>query len=364
MYCTLTFTTCAGTFKLFVDQMAEAQVSRLQMLSKIKTDSEDTLCVTCLYDGRVISGHESVFKVWSAMDDGNTFLHTVASSTAGEITCICQNPRDHYQLAVSVSSSVACYDTRNFSKPAQVYSYNSDEINEICYHPTGAYISACDDAGEVKIVSTDTCRLFKTLSGCHSNLCTCAKFLPRKPWEVVSGGMDCKVVRWDFSRPRPVAEVSTQSATEEVRSENMLVNPPMVHSLDTWTSNHCIACGLGNGVVAVYETRGKEITPKCMSSVHSAMVACVCCIERVENGEKKYYVVSGGNDCKIVLSQLVEKEEKTMSAKKRNFQSAKSLQSVAEKQHCSKVNWMCVDSTGNNIYVVDQTRATTVYNLF
>lgn len=341
--------------------MAEARVSLLSVLLQVNTESEDTMCVTCLNDGRLITGHESAFKVWSPICDGNSLLCTVA---APNITCVCQNPRDQHQLAVSVSSSVACYDVRNLSIPVQVYSYNSDEINEVCFHPTGPYISACDDAGEVKVINTDTHRLFKTLSGHHSNLCTCAKFLPRKPWEVVSGGMDCKVVRWDFSRPRRIGEVFTQCASEEVQSENLFINPPMVHSLDTWTSNHCVVCGLGNGIVAVYEIKGKEIISKCMSSIHSAMVACVCCLERMEAGENMYYIVSGGIDRKIVLSHMVERKERANSANKKISLSAVYLEPVSEIQHCSKVNWICLDSTGNNVYVADQTSAVSVYKLF
>ena len=349
-----------------VISMAEASVSGLHALRQINTDSEDTLCVSCLSDGRIISGHESAFKVWSSISDGgfrdgNSLLHTVALPLAGDVTCICQSPRHQQQLAVSVSSSVVCYDLQNLSTPVQVYSYNSDEINQICFHHSGPYVCACDDSGDVKIINTDTSTLFKTLSGRHSNLCMSAKFLPRKPWEVVSGGMDCKVVRWDFSRPRPIVELSTQSASEEVQSENMLVNPPMVHSIDTWTSNHCIACGLGNGIVAVYELRGKEITLKCKSTAHSAMVVCVRCFEQVENGEKCYYIVSGANDCKVVLLRMTDKEESATYQK--TAHGLGHLQPVTEIQHSSKINWICTDSMVN-VYVADQTPFVSIYKLF
>ena len=340
--------------------MAEASISGLHVPRQINTGSEDTLCISCLSDGRIISGHESAFKVWSSISEGSSLLHSVTLPIAGDVTCICQNPRDQHQLAVSVSSSVVCYDLQNLSTPVQVHTYNSDEINQICFHPTGQYICACDDSGDVKIINTDTSTLFKTLSGRHSNLCTSAKFLPRKPWEVVSGGMDCKVVRWDFSRPRPIVEVSTKSASEEMQSENMLVNPPMVHNIDTWTSNHCVACGLGNGLVAVYELRGKEITLKCKSIAHSAMVVCVCCLERMENGEKCYYIISGANDCKLVLLRMTDKEQTSAATCQK---ATVHLQVVTEIQHSSKINWICTESMGN-VYVADQTPFVSIYRLF
>ena len=341
-----------------------ANISKWSILRQIDARSEDTLCVTSLADGRLISCHESAFKVWRA--DGSSLLHTIAAPTAGDVTCVCQSPADQHQLAVSVSSTVACYDDRNLSAPVHSYQCNSEEVNEVYFHHRGPYLCACDDSGEVKIIDTENRKLFKTLSGRHSNLCASAKFLPRKPWEVVSGGMDCKVIRWDFSRPRPIAEVSTQQTSGETRSEDMLVNPPMVHSLDTWPSNHCVACGLGNGDVVVYEMRGKEIAVKCLLSLHSAMVARVCCIERVERGEKSYYVVSGANDCKLVLSKMVEREkgtERDASVHKRGSRSVTHLQPVSEVQHGSKVNWLCVNSAATEVYVADQTSIVTVYEL-
>ena len=330
---------------------------------KIETNSKETLCVCCLSDGRLISGHEATLKLWSPMSESkpllmhsvNLSVRTSGNITESDITCVCQSPRNQQYIAVSVSSSVLSYDLRNLSAPIQVYSYNRDEINQISFHATGPYICACDDSGEVKVINTDNSTLFKTLAGRHSNLCTCAKFLPRKPWEIVSGGMDCKVVRWDFSRPRPITEVSTQIASSEMQLDNMFINPPMVHSLDSWTSNHCFACGLGNGMVAVYEVRDKEIVLKCMSTPHSAMVVCVCCIERVG---KRYYVVAGGNDCKIVLLEMTEKEVQIPHQKY-----ACHLRMVADIQHNSKVNWISVDEAGN-VIVADQTSFISVYKMF
>lgn len=322
-------------------------------LHRLKTGFEDTQCVCFLSDGRLVSGHQSTFKLWSNIYcEEISLIQTVTLPTAGDISCICQNPRDKQKLAVSVSSSVVYYDIRALSSPVQVYSYNNDDINEVSFHPSGPYICACDDAGEVKVINTETSKLFKTLCGSHSNLCTCARFLPRKPWGIVSGGMDCKVVKWDFSIPRPIAEVSTQTKIGELNSENMFVNPPMVYSLDSWTSNYYVACGLGNGMIAVYEIRDKEINLKCTSIPHSAMVVSVCCIEQHNNGKESYYVVSGANDSKIVLSEVAE-----MDGTYNLY-----IKLVSEIKHSSKINCISVDHAGN-VAVADQTNFVTVYRL-
>lgn len=328
------------------------------VLRRTETGSEDTFSVCCCSDGRLISGHNSVVKMWSA--SGDTLLHTIATATSGDITCICQAPFDEHQFAVSVSTTVLLYDNRNLAAPVEQYQYNEEEINEISLHQKG-YISACDDAGEIKIIDTENHRLFKTLSGPHSNICATAKFLPKRPWELVSGGMDCKVVRWDFSRPRPIAEITAHSDSEQLGG--MMVNPPMVHNLDTWTTNHCIVCGLGNGEVVVYDVRDKGIELKCSSPLHSAMIARVCCVEKVEGEIKRYYVVSGGNDCKIVISEMIQKEPLPSRSKKGRPTPAV-LKTIAEIQHCSKVNWLSVNSLGTEVSVADQTPFVSVYKLF
>ena len=307
---------------------------------RIETNSDDNLSLCCLFDGRLVTGHgSSSCKVWSPESD--SLLHTLSVPVLGDVMSVCQSPIHHHLLAISVSSSVLCYDLRNVSTPTQVFSHNSEEINQIRFHPHLPYtICACDDAGEVKVLSTEDCKLLETLTGCHSNLCTCASFLPQNPSDVVSGSMDCKLVRWNWNKATPLVEVM-------VHSENMLVNPPMVYTLDTWEDNQCIACGLGNGVVSVYEVKDGGMKLMCMSTPHSSMVVCVCCIKGEETIRNTYYVVSGGNDGKIVLSKVAE--------------GFKELISVYVIQHYYKINWISVNE--RNIFTADQTAFVTVYQI-
>lgn len=331
--------------------------TRLQ--TKIDTKN-DVLCISCCSNGQVISGHDSAFKIWS--ENGESLLHTVATPTAGEVTCSCQSPTEPHHMAISVATTVAIYDDRNLCSPLQQYHFNKEEINEICFHGKGPYLSACDDAGEIKVIHTEDNKVFRTLSGLHSNICSSVKFLPRRPWELVSGGMDCKVVRWDFNRPKPIAEVSTQERV--AKSEGMLVNPPLVHSLSVWTSNHCVACGLGNGDILVYEIRAKGLELKCAASLHSSMVVCLCCIEKKIGKEHRYFIVSGANDCKIILSEIVLSDVPNASISRKCTHGNTLLQPVTEIQHCSKINWLSVSSTGAELFVADQTPFFSVYKLF
>ena len=332
-----------------------------RLFCRINTNLEDTSCVCCLSDGRLLSGHESTFKLWSSVRVSNPLLlRAVDVHAVGGITNICQSPKDQHQVAVAVSSSVMCYDLRNLSAPFQMYSYNREEINEVCFHTTQPYICACDDSGEIKIIDIETSRLFRTLTGYHSNLCTCAKFVNQTLPVVLSGGMDCKVIMWDFINARPITEVSAQSISTKVQSGKTFINPPMVHCLDTWTSIQCVACGLGNGMVAVYEIGDKEMTLQCSLVPHSSMVVCVCCIERLENGAKRYYIVSGGNDCRLVVMQMVEEKQHQGAA----YPAAvMQLKVVEEVQHASKINWISVDIIGS-VTVADQTSFLSIYKIF
>ena len=313
--------------------------------NQIETKSEDTHVVCCLSDGRLATGHcDSTCKIWSPVGRESTSLQcTLRLPLEGDVSSICQSPIHDHLLALSVSSSISCYDLRNLSSPFQIFSHNVEEINQIRFHTCQPYMCACDDAGEIKVISTKEWKVLETLTGCHSNLCTCVSFLPLKPWEIVSGSMDCKLVRWNWSKATPLVEVMVH---ENMPSGSTLVNPPMVYSLDTWADIECVACGLGNGVVAVYDIKDGGIKLKCLSTLHCSMVVCVCCIEKLET-INKHYVVSGGNDGKIVLSMVTE--------------NLKELKLIYVIQHCSKINCISVDS--ENIFVADQTPLITVYKI-
>ena len=328
------------------------------LLCKIDTGTDDTYSVCHLVDNRVVSGHYSSVKVWSVNE--NTVLHTIPTATSGHIMSVCQAVSDEHLFAVSVSASVMCYDDRNLAVPLAVYTYNEDEINQISFHPRG-YLSACDDAGEVKIIDTENRKLFKTLSGPHSNICSSAVFVSKKPTELVSGGMDCKLVKWDFTRSRPITEITINNDSEQ--SLSMFINPPMVYSLDTWATNSCIVCGLGNGDLNVYRMKGKDIEFHCSSSLHSAMVSCVRCIEKAVGDTTQFFIVSSSNDGSIIVSKMVENEVYSKKSKRCPIIDVV-IKPIAKIQHGSKINWLSVNSLGTQVCVADQTSYMTTYNLF
>ena len=132
-------------------------------------------------------------------------------------------------------------------------------------------------------------------------------------------------------------------------------------------------CGLGNGSVVVYSLQGKNLIPKSSATLHSASVAHVCCIE-VSRGEslKRSLIVSGGNDEKIIVSELTEEVDREMTETerkgKKQVPSVTQLRSLLEVNHGSKVNWISSHSlqSGSSlcrVYVADQTQYVSVYEI-
>lgn len=82
----------------------------------------------------------------------------------------------------------------------------ADDINQIVVHEKGDYVACADDAGDVVLLTYPGLRLHKRMARAHENLCTAVQFRPRRPWEMVSGGMDGTVCQWNFSKTRYVSQ--------------------------------------------------------------------------------------------------------------------------------------------------------------
>lgn len=130
------------------------------------------------------------------------------------------------------------------------------QINQIDIHPKGSFICSCDDNGEVKIIDIDNKKIKHTLTNFHDGICATVKFSAKKPWELLSGGLDCAIGRWDFNRGRLLAKLCTRN--EDTSSVALMVNPPMVHSLDVFSSHHGFICGLGDGRLVAYSLKAPK----------------------------------------------------------------------------------------------------------
>lgn len=357
---------------------------------------EENICLCLSRNGDLLSGHQSKFKVWSCATDHHkwTLLHVVPVPEKGDVTSICQFPEADDNYAVSFNNCVAIYALTgdHAFQTLQVFHFNCDEVNQIDINTKASFICAGDDSGDIKVIDIENSCLYKTLARQHNNICSTVKFNPRKPWEIFSGGLDCQIIRWDFSRGRPLSIVDLQTPDskdglnddKQQSLEGYMVNPPMVHSIDVFGSIHCVVCGLGNGSVSVYSSSSpKRLEKFCSAPLHTASVGCVCCVQipRQESLTDNF-IVSGGNDGKICVSRLrYEKETACMKTQKkqasRTRQALCEIDLVVTIEHGSKVNWVAIHTKSLKptkattllpknmlrIVVADQTSAITAYNV-
>ena len=77
--------------------------------------------------------------------------------------------------------------------------------------PRGDLLAAADDSGQVAVVSLTTHTLVKTLKRQHSNIASCVAWRPNRAGELLSAGLDSRVVAWDALNGR-VRRVCTAAA--------------------------------------------------------------------------------------------------------------------------------------------------------
>ncbi|KAL3522531.1 hypothetical protein ACH5RR_015365, partial [Cinchona calisaya] len=191
------------------------------------------------------------------------------------ISSLCFKPGNEDMVYVSIANEVKCFDVHLGAswKPLECYSYNKDEINQIACNSKSSFLAAADDCGDVKIIDIRQHCLYKTLRAGHSSICSSVQFLPWRPWEVITGGLDSKLVMWDFSKGRP-QKVLDFGVPEMTDRSNMgqCLNPAFVHALAVpdidmveKLDKICVVAR-GDGVVDVINVELERATIKSKSS--------------------------------------------------------------------------------------------------
>ena len=235
-------------------------------------------------------------------------------------------------------------------------------MNQIVLDESEKHLAACDDSGEIKIISLSDRKVFKTLRRKHTNICSTVCFRHRKPWEIFSGGMDCNLIHWDFSRPRCLNQFNMQElqdATSDLGA--YMVNPPFVHHLSASKDGKYLASALENGLVSIFDASRKHISELVSLHAHTQGVSQVHFIT-----DSKF--ISGGNDSSVALWDLSKMSDlpEGQQASDRNGHSSpihdRNLDvteacKMSEMQHDSKINWLKPVSinTENFVIIADQT---------
>ena len=200
-------------------------------------------------EGVVASGGEGELNVWSKDGSSHNKLLCPSPSTqlddSKDINGVCFCVKNPERLYASCRNKVFGYDLRNPSSTVCEFEFNQDEINQVAIHYKGGFLAACDDSGDIKVIDVLSGRLFKTLSGRNDNICSTVQFRPNRPWEILSGSMDYRIISWDFSSGRALQELNVQELDEDSNQGAYFLNPPFVHSVHMAGDGRMFAAGLG-----------------------------------------------------------------------------------------------------------------------
>lgn len=105
---------------------------------------------------------------------------------------------------------------------------SKDEINQIDISPCGKYLAAGDDSGEVMLTNIDANSSHLCFSGVHDNICSSVVFSSWSDAELISGGLDCQIVGWDYELKEAIWHRRMES-----EPGSQICNPPMVHCVAT-----------------------------------------------------------------------------------------------------------------------------------
>lgn len=336
-------------------------ISNMQKSLWIGGHKSSVLSLDVNSEGILASGGEEELCVWDKDGSSQTKVSYSQVDDSKEVNSICFCVKNPKHLYASCGNKVFGYDLRNLSSTLCEFDFNEDEVNQITINDKGEYLACCDDGGEIKVIQLETGRLFKTLKNKHDNICSTVQFRPNCPWEVVSGGMDFKVVSWDFSSGRVRREQNVQELGGQNSEGIYLVNPPFVHSIHMMGNGRMFAAGLGNGDVQLFRFEGKKkFSPDQCLKRHTSSVSQVHFPKFNQNDS----LVSAGNECKIVLWNLSAGMcGGTSGSANRHKKEVTTACVVTEVEHASKPNWITSSTLTENVFVADQTNEISVYHV-
>ena len=335
------------------------------MAKQLKGHTEDILCVTSTPDGKLFSGAEAgELCFWDLTGAKPTKIYTESGDDVTSICCSKQRPHEVY---VACGTSVLLYDTRQLSVPMHTLKFNEEEINQVVLHEKENYLAACDDSGQVKLLSVQERRVFKTLKNGHENICSTVAFRPGKPWDLLSGGLDSKLIHWDFSKAKVLSSFNFEELEiQDDQADKYLVNPPFIHSLSVSSNGNFLACGTENALVQIFDCSKRKITHSKTLRNHRQGVSQVCFAT-----DDKELLLSAGNDGSVIFWDMQVKDCTGTGGAGGSGEGAQASQAsanndenkVAEVVHGNKINWITSYKEQDQHYVVvaDNSNILTTY---
>ena len=191
----------------------------------------------------------------------------------------------------SYMKKILLFDTRNFTNPVEEFNFNEEEINQIILNEKEDFLASCDDSGNIKMINLLHKNVYKTLRK-HTNICAAIAFRPKRPWDLLSGGYDQKLIHWDFARAKAVCNIDiNEIGVTPDKFDTYIINPPFIHSIAVSPSGSHLACGTDNALVQVFDSSKRTLSYVTTLRGHSQGVSQVHFPGFVEN-----ILISGGND--------------------------------------------------------------------
>ena len=328
--------------------------------------TETVMCIAATSSPQVglVSGAEcGELALWS---NDHVLMHKLQIGSAEDditsIVCSSLKPDLFYVAAETV---IHCLDIRQLASPVGTYDFNEDEINEMSLHEKETFLAAADDSGSIKIINIADGKVYKTLRK-HTNICSAIRFRPHRPWELISGGYDSKVIQWEFNKSRAFCQIDMQEIG--VAPENLdsyVVSPPFVHSIALSSSGNTVAVGTENALVQIFDGSKRTLAFKQTLRCHTQGVSQV----HIPTFRQDRFVISGGNDGRICIWDLENSSSHHTAMTNGCSSSAASVPPAAgmlpkhEMLHTNKINWITSKATADSkfIFIADNTHCPVVF---
>ncbi|KAJ0081703.1 hypothetical protein Patl1_10472 [Pistacia atlantica] len=290
------------------------------------------------------------------------------------VTSLCLKSGNEDIVYASFGKEVKSFDVRMGTswKALECYNYNKEEIDQIACNTKSSFLACADDGGDIKICST-------------------VQFIPWKPWEVITGGLDSKLVMWDFSKGRPLKIIDFGLPDMNSSNTGQCYNPAFVHAIAVpdvdmldKTDKICVVAR-GDGVIDVVNIESELSTVRSKNSTKAwkgsqsiakdntlagemesldlnggkrlhldyslgGHTAAASCVAFSLFGEKGKYIISGGNDKSVKVWDC--------SRFPRTGQTGTNSDLLHMNINLNrKVNWLCTSPTeSENLVVCDTSK--------
>jgi WD40 repeat protein len=259
------------------------------------------------------------------------FLPSAGADDA-EITSVCHGQdSDADLIGISYNTSVAVFDVREPAlvtrKAAMSFALHQDEVNDIAMSSFDGrvHLAAGDDNGEVLIHDLRAKKLIRRISNAHDNICASVAFRRGHPWQVISAGLDGKLVHWNYWKSDKVRTLATFGTTQATASSKQMVNPRFPYAVACDSAGQMAAAALGDGSVTFYDLQAKKLVQE-WEACENMVNAIEWAPEPLASAQRPM-VLCGGTDGYVSVADMTTEAAPSLSL--RELQDALSARTPA-----------------------------------